>query len=237
MKAIKTLSLITLVLSLALVPTAAKKAKKAVIKEDTITIVDLPLETLMAGKRLEMELELSQTGLPYFVFDLSKAQIELRSKGILLRTWTPQTQKIYGDPVPFDRYELLARETENPPRRDKIKPGEPPAPALTASGKFLLTNYEIDDMPASYSLHFKGQLELNVHAQDSETGFWSGLGRRLDKLTRAAGLPLRTIMSRIRHSSFTRLDWTMASPQDAQSLFWVSGEKTPWLLIFPPKRD
>jgi hypothetical protein len=237
MNPIKTLCFITLVLSISLIPAAARKTKKAEVKEDIITTLDLPLEKLMAGKRLEMELELSQTEQPYFVFDLEKFCIELRSKGILLRTWTPKTQEIYGDPVPFGPLELLARKTKNPPRRDKIKPGEPPAPALTASGKFLLTNYEIDDMPARYSLHFKNQLELHVYSPESETGFWSGLRRRLGDLTRTAALPLRTILSRIRHTSYTRLDWIMATPQEAQSLFWVSGEKTPWLIIFPPKQD
>lgn len=235
MKKREILITVGLMLLLCTTLTAAKKNRKTEKQKETVTRLELPLEALMAGRRLEKELEFSRKGQPYFTFDLVKGEIDLKSRSILLRRWTLQRHELYGDPVPLEPLELLSKKTRTPPRRDKIKPGEPPAPALTASGRFQITNYEIDDMPSRYSLIFRGHIEVHVGIEETG-GFWKKTGHFFTRLSREATLPLRTINSRINRHNFTRLDWVMTSPQEAQSLFWACDEKMPWLFVFPATR-
>ncbi len=191
------------------------------------------LQTLLDKQRQALELELLQTGQPYFICDLAKGTLEIKVKGIPLRQWPADELNFSGDPILPVRMQLQAKNTEKTPQRDKIKPGEPPAPALTKSGKFLLTSYEIEDMPDRFSLLFNDDIELRVLS--TENARKTGFQRFMHKLAREALVPLQTLFSRYKKRRFTRIDWIMPQADDARALFWVCNEKIPWVFVVKPR--
>ncbi len=175
------------------------------------------------------ELLLAQKGQPYFICDLTEGRIELKTKGIVLRKWNTDYTCLSGDPFRPDPVNLLAREAASLPQREHIKPGEPPAPAMTRSGRFRLTSYELEDMPDRYSLFFSGQVELKICSTEKDRK--TGLQRFFHALTREMTIPLRTVLSRLKGRHYTRIDCALPMADDARALFWACSDKTPWIIV------
>lgn len=187
-----------------------------------------PAALLQIHQRAQ-ELLLVEKGEPYFICDMSEGFIELKIKGIVLRRWSADSTCLSGDPIPPVPRTLQARKAARLPQRDRIQPGQPPAPAVTRSGEFQLTSYELEDMPESYNLYFNGPVELKIVSTENHRK--TGLQRLLQTLGREAVTPLSTVISRLRGRRYTRIDWAVSQADEARALYWACNDKTPWIFL------
>ena len=126
----------------------------------------------------------------YFVFDVLGRKLELRVRGMVLRTWPLRVDKVLGragflaDPSSWpkddaqgaraDRHQ--ARETEEPDAR--AGPGQAcrDRPAAATAADFDLEALELRDMPKRFQLDFDNGLNVTVKAKDAGS---RGLGGTL----------------------------------------------------------
>jgi hypothetical protein len=122
---------------------------------------------------LDAEYQLARQSSSYFVLDVLEKRMELRIKGMPLKTWAIDKVKFWGRPDFDGTVELARKSALRPPRRNVITPGEPES-QVEESGKFELEALELDDMPQTFSLYFDTGLHITVR---SGTGIFSGRWR------------------------------------------------------------
>ncbi len=166
----------------------------------------------------------------YFIFDVLGRKVELRVRGMVLKTWPVQGMRFWGRPDFTGTVELAKKTTLKAPERIVIKPGETeevkPAPAAkpaaagttTASADYDLEALELRDMPKRFSLDFDNGLHITVKAM---TGDAPGLGRRLSDAWRwYISLPLRNLLGPRQGKGLSELELVFADEKDAESIYW-----------------
>ncbi|MGZ5555073.1 MAG: hypothetical protein ACXW3H_04890, partial [Candidatus Aminicenantales bacterium] len=66
----------------------------------------------------------------YFVFDVLGRKIELRVRGMVLKTWPIAAMRFWGQPDFSGSVEMVKKTTLKSPERIVIKPGETEAPIV-----------------------------------------------------------------------------------------------------------
>jgi hypothetical protein len=166
----------------------------------------------------------------YFVLDVLGRKIELRVRGMVLKTWPVEGMRFWGQPDFAGTVELARKTTLKAPERIVIKPGETeevkPAPAAKPAGAgatassadYDLEALELRDMPRRFSLDFDNGLHVTVKAM---TGKAPGLGRRLSDAWRwYISLPLRNLFGPKEENGRAELELIFADEKDAQSIYW-----------------
>jgi hypothetical protein len=179
---------------------------------------------------LSAEYGLAKDAKFYFVFDVLGRKIELRARGMVLKTWPIREMRFWGQPEFEGTVELVKKTTLKAPERIVIKPGdaEPsikvPAPKpgvspLTATAAdYDLEAIELRDMPNRFVLDLDNGLHISVKAA---TGEKPGLGQRLKELWRwYIALPLRDLAGKRGPHDLAELELTFEKEQDAQSVYW-----------------
>jgi len=150
---------------------------------------------LKENRFLEEELSLARNPKYYFVIDLKDKKIEIRARGMILKSWTASQIRYSGRPVPIKVITLSQKSALNPPERRMIKPGEgdpasrpEPVPsgddkqgkkdkkqgmvaaqeAASSGENFELQALEITDMPGNYELIFDNGLEIAVRSENEK---------------------------------------------------------------------
>lgn len=88
---------------------------------------DLPESTLQILKEnrfLQEELKLAKTPRYYFVLNLREKTLELRARGMVLRTWKASELRYTGKPVPLQVTTLTSKTALKPPERKVLNPAE-----------------------------------------------------------------------------------------------------------------
>lgn len=88
---------------------------------------DIPESTLRILKEnrfLEEELKLAKTPRYYFVLNLREKTLELRARGMVLRTWKASELRYTGKPVPLQVTTLTSKTALKPPERKVLNPAE-----------------------------------------------------------------------------------------------------------------
>ncbi|MCU0243734.1 MAG: hypothetical protein MUE80_03080 [Acidobacteria bacterium] len=169
----------------------------------------------------------------YFVFDVAGRKLELRVRGMVLRTWPLGAIRFWGRPDLAGPVELVKKTTLKAPERIVIKPGEEealvkapapetkPAPAKAApatAGDFDLEALELRDMPKRFSLDFDNGLHVTIKSRDA------GAGGPLKKLAEAwrwyVALPLENLFGSREGRPVSELELTFSDGKDAQSIYW-----------------
>ncbi len=183
---------------------------------------------------LSAEYNLAKDSKFYFVFDVLGRKLELRVRGMVLRTWPLRSMRFWGRPDFAGTVELVKKTALKAPERIVIKPGEAeeapataaPAPAAkpAASGtaappaEFDLEALELKDMPRRFELDFDNGLHVIVKAKG---GAASGLGARLRDAWRwYVGMPLRNLFGREEGAGTSQLELVFDEEKDAQSIYW-----------------
>ncbi len=179
---------------------------------------------------LSAEYGLAKEAKFYFVFDVLGRKIELRVRGMVLKTWPVQGMRFWGRPDFAGTVELAKKTTLKSPERIVIKPGETeevkPTPTAkpaaagtaTASADYDLEALELRDMPKRFSLDFDNRLHVTVKAMAGDT---PGLGRRLSDAWRwYIGLPLKNLFGPRQENGLAELELVFADEKDAQSIYW-----------------
>jgi hypothetical protein len=173
---------------------------------------------LQAQKLAAAEYELAKQPSFYFVLDVRRKTIELRVRGMALRTWKVASFRYWGLPSLSGTVSLVKKSALKPPQRNVIKPGEAEKKAAEP-GKFELEALELKDMPTRFSLDFDNGLHVSVATSGKarETG--------LQKVRTAwhwyVKLPLKNLSMSRKGKAVSELEFTFADDRDAQALYWI----------------
>jgi len=191
------------------------------------------LTILKENKFLEEELNLAKKSEYYFIINLKDKKIELRARGMVLKSWMASSLRYSGKPVPLKVTALAQKSALNPPKRKMLKPGEnqekaeqtgaqPAKSEQTTStsptaDNFELEALEITDMPGSYELILDNNLEISVRSkakgkerikQTKETILWY------------TWLPVKNYLSRKKEPN-PRMIVYFDNPREAQGIYWA----------------
>ncbi len=81
-------------------------------------------DLLKENRFLQEELTLAKNRKYYFVIDLKSKKIDIRARGMQLKSWTASQIRYSGKPLPLKVLGLSQKSALNPPKRQMIKPGE-----------------------------------------------------------------------------------------------------------------
>jgi len=171
----------------------------------------------------------------YFVLDVLGRKLELRVRGMVLRSWPLQGMRFWGNPGFAGTVGLVRKTTLRAPERIVIKPGETeepePAPAAppskpgaagtaaaTIQAEYDLEALELRDMPKTFSLDFDNGLHITVKSRDGGTqGFAKSVREALRWYVQ---LPLRNLFGSREGKNISELELTFEQGQDAQAIYW-----------------
>lgn len=168
----------------------------------------------------------------YFIFDVPGRKIELRVRGMVLRSWPIARMRFWGRPEFSGTVELSKKTTLKAPERIVIKPGESevvaPAPApgakpaapgaTTAAADYDLEALELRDMPKRFSLDFDNGLHVMIKAK---SGGSPGLGQRLKEAWRwYVALPLGDVFGSGKEKARPELELVFDDEKDPQGIYW-----------------
>jgi hypothetical protein len=185
--------------------------------------------TALAKRReaLASEYSLAKESSFYFVLDVLNRRLELRVRGMALRSWPLQAMRFWGRPEVAGMGELVKKTTLKAPERIVIKPGEteepepPPEakPAAAASpAEFELEALELKDMPKRFSLDFDNGLHVRVKSAGAGSrGLIVALG---DAWRWYVELPLRNLFGSRDGKALSVLELTFDNDKDAQAIYW-----------------
>lgn len=188
-----------------------------------------PASTYRENKFLEEEYVLAKAPGFYFLFDLRNKRIELKSKGIVLRTWDPQRVRFWGSSVPFRALALTRKTALTLPQRKVLNPGEEEtAPKPQAKpGEFELEALEIKDMPLVFALELEDGTNISVVGKEKGVKkFWSFLKWHV-------GMPLKTLKLHQKKRTMSLIEIRFDDPKEGQALYWALTEGIKGLVWFP----
>jgi hypothetical protein len=169
-------------------------------------------------KILAAEYDLARQAHSYFVLDIRQKKLDLKVKGMVLRTWLAQNIRFWGRPAFSKTIDLAKKTALKAPQRNVIKPGEvekkPSEP-----GKFDIEALELKDMPESFSLYFDNGLHISIKTAARSI---AGHGRTIhEALNWYVWLPVKNFLASRRGKPLAELEFTFKNGQDAQAVYWV----------------
>ena len=178
---------------------------------------------------LNSEYSLAKDSAFYFVLDIRGRKLELRVRGMVLRSWPFQSMRFWGRSELSGNVELVRRTALKAPERIVIKPGgdaekveAAPAPAAKPTGanpaEFDLEALELKDMPKKFSLDFDNGLHILVKAKAAASG--GLLGSMREAWRWYVDLPLRNLFGPHTGIGLSELELTFDDDKDAQSIYW-----------------
>jgi hypothetical protein len=189
-------------------------------------------KAVLAKKQSSMNSEyaLAKESHFYFVLDVPGRRLELRVRGMVLRSWPLQSMRFWGRPEFSGNVELVRKTALKTPQRIVIKPvsdeAEPAPsakPATTGGGpanpaEFELEALELKDMPKRFSLDFDNGLHVTVRSKSAGSGGW--LRSLRDAWRWYIDLPLRNILGRGKGKGLSELELIFDGDKDAQAIYW-----------------
>ena len=178
---------------------------------------------------LNSEYSLAKDSAFYFVLDIRGRKLELRVRGMVLRSWPFQSMRFWGRSELSGNVELVRRTALKAPERIVIKPGgdaekveAAPAPTAKPTGanpaEFDLEALELKDMPKKFSLDFDNGLHILVKAKAAASG--GLLGSMREAWRWYVDLPLRNLFGPHTRIGLSELELTFDDDKDAQSIYW-----------------
>jgi hypothetical protein len=165
----------------------------------------------------------------YFVFDVRGRKLELRVRGMVLRSWPIAGMRFWGRPEFSGTVELSKKTTLKAPERIILKPGQeeelvkPPDPAAkpaagAAAADYDLEALELRDMPKRFSLDFDNGLHVTVKTRSGEA---QGFGARVKEAWRwYIALPLRDVFGPGQAKARPELELVFEDEKDPQAIYW-----------------
>jgi hypothetical protein len=166
----------------------------------------------------------------YFVLDVLGRKLELRVRGMVLRSWPLQSMRFWGEPDFSGSVELVRKTTLKAPQRIVIEPGSeeiaaPPAgEAETAKAapanpaEFDLEALELKDMPKRFTLDFDNGLHVTIRSKAAGAG--GALGGLREAWRWYVGMPLKSLLGPRRGKPLSELELIFDGDKDAQAIYW-----------------
>jgi hypothetical protein len=192
----------------------------------SVSLSQCETEPIPGQQFLEIELTLANSSTLYFIVDIQAKKIDLKAKGIFLRTWKIEKIRLWGDPVQLNPVTLVKKSALFPPKREEIKPNE-----TVEEASFELEALELADMPSSYKLSL--DRNISIYIRPKSKGWTSFLGKIGHTLRWHLFPPLKTLWTKVKKKSFTALDITLENNEESKSFYWAVGENSPFIILAP----
>ncbi|MBC7363591.1 MAG: hypothetical protein H5U07_03470 [Candidatus Aminicenantes bacterium] len=197
------------------------------------------LQLLKENKFLEQELRLAKKPQYYFVLNLKEKKIELRARGMVLKSWTAKDIRYSGPAIPLEIITLAQKTALKPPQRLLINPAEnqkeenSPAKSeekkenktnqdksgavsgTSTSDSFEVPALEITDMPTSYELIMDNGLQISVRCLTKDKG-----KLRLEMISWYVIRPLKNLVLGGKGVK-PRMIIYFEKERDAQGIYWA----------------
>lgn len=216
------------------------------------------LQLLKENRFLEEELKLARKPQYYFVLNLKEKTLELRARGMVLKSWKAAELRYTGKPVPLQVTRLTgktalklperkvinpeekqteearrtgekAREEENKKNEKKKQTGQAGVSASAAADSFEVEAMEITDMPGSYELNFDSGLRIYVR---SKSDFRESFRQTRERLLWYTWYPVKYLINRnseLRPQLILYFD----NQRQAQGIYWAFIDGIKGIIWFP----
>lgn len=179
-------------------------------------------DLLRQQESLSSEYGLARSPSFYFVLDVSGKKLELRVRGMVLRSWPLSSMRFWGKPNFRGNVELKTKSALKTPERIVVRPSggeEREAPEAKGEGsEFDLEALELKDMPESFRLEFDNGFHVSVRSSTAASGgFFRGLWNSWNWYV---GLPIRSFLSSGHNGSSAWLELVFEDKHDAQAIYW-----------------
>ena len=176
------------------------------------------------NQALKKELELAKSPALYYIFDLAGRQIQIKSRGMVLKEWNIERLHRWGDTPPPGAVTLEKKSTLFPPKRTKIKPGTD-----EEGDAFELDALELRDMPSSFVLYLKGGIRIYIRPKPvSLLSKIGGIGRFAAWYL---WVPLKNLGNELRGKPFSAIDLALPGKEETQTLYWALADGTRGLIL------
>lgn len=170
---------------------------------------------------LNVEYGLARLPQFYFVLDVSGKTLELRVRGMVLRSWPLRSMRFWGKPAFQGDVELKRKSTLRAPERIVLRPeGNEGTGARDPAGDsgFEVEALELKDMPEIFRLEFDNGFHVSVKSSKAARGDW--FRRFLLEWKWHVGLPLKSFLGFGRDGSDSWLELTFERTEDARAIYW-----------------
>lgn len=169
-------------------------------------------------KLISAEYEMAKKTKYYFILHIGEKKMELKVRGMVLRTWNIDEIRFWGKPE-FEGKNgsiVLARKTTlKAPARTVIKPGaEEETPSDPAS--FNLNTLELDDMPDSFELNFDTGLVVKMNVKKP----LNFSGKVKATINEDIIAPVRRFLDSRKGKSMSELEISFADPNEPKAIYW-----------------
>lgn len=222
-------------------------------------IPEATLQVLKENRFLEEELKLAKTPQYYFVLNLKERTLELRARGMVLKSWKASELRYTGKPVPLQVTTLTNKTALNPPERKVLNPAEQQAEearkaaeekarqeqqkkkengkkqdqtqatSATPADTFDVEALEITDMPGSYELNFDDGLRIFIR---SKSGFSEKFRQTRETLLWYTWYPVKHFLNR-KSELRPQLILYFDNVRDAQGIYWAFIDGLKGIIWFP----
>ncbi|HVP91384.1 MAG TPA: hypothetical protein VMS75_09220 [Terriglobales bacterium] len=165
-------------------------------------------------RQITAESELAKEPKFYFILDIREKKLELKVRGMALRSWKLGEMRFWGKPAFSGTVQLVRKSALKKPQRNVIKPGET-ATAAKDPAKFELEALELKDMPKSFGLEFGNGLRVSVKAMEH------GLKAFSEDIGWYIALPVENYISAREGKQVSVLELRFADEKDAQAIYWT----------------
>jgi len=162
----------------------------------------------------------------YFIVTIGEKRIDLKAKGILLRTWKIEKIRLWGDPVLSNPVSLIKKTTLFPPKREEIKPDK-----TVEESPYELEALELGDMPSSYTLSLERNLSIYIHPKS--TGWTSHLRKIGSAIRWYFYPPVKTVWTKANKKPYTAFEITLENKEESKSFYWVLSKNSPFIILPP----
>ncbi len=221
-------------------------------------IPEATLQVLKENRFLEEELKLAKTPQYYFVLNLKQKTLELRARGMVLKSWKASELRYTGKPVPLQVTTLTNKTALNPPERKVLNPAEqqaeearkaagekarleqekkketekkrePAQATATPADTFDVEALEITDMPGSYELNFDDGLRIFIR---SKSGFSEKFRQTRETVLWYTWYPVKHFLHR-KSELRPQLILYFDNMRDAQGIYWAFIDGLKGIIWFP----
>ncbi len=179
-------------------------------------------ETLRDQAVLAAEYGLARAPGFYFVLDVPGKTLDLRARGMVLKSWPLRSMRFWGHPAFQGAVELKRKSTLRVPERAVVRPpgeGEPAtASAESVSDGFEVEALELKDMPESFELEFDNGFHVAVRsARAARRGL---VGMAVNAWRWHIALPIRSYLGLGTDETKAWLEVVFEERKDAQAIYW-----------------
>jgi hypothetical protein len=166
------------------------------------------------------EYALAKEARSYFVLDLGTKKMELKAKGMVMKSWTLRGIKFWGVPDLPKVVEISGKSALKSPKRFEIKPVSVDQGAEESDpGEYEVDALEVTDMPGGFALISADGVRMSVRTKPRSFG--SIPGSLISLVSWHAIVPIRHLIRTLRGKKEFEVEVTVAGKRDAQEVYWT----------------